>query len=89
MSLASIQIGESFLFSCVIVFTCCRPKAEALFHGLGHLVYCKKYNKRDAIDVYRDVDRTGICVCTDCNFSLLFLHVKNIMHPLLNLQPIF
>jgi hypothetical protein len=59
VSLASIQTGEFFLFfTCnglySLSFFCCRPKAEALVRGLGNPVYCKKYNKRDAIDVYRD-----------------------------------
>ena len=31
---------------------CCRPKAEALVRGLRHSVYCKKYNKSHAMEVY-------------------------------------
>jgi len=37
-----------------MVFICCRPKAEALVRGLRHSVYCKKYNKKDAIHVYTE-----------------------------------
>ena len=29
-------------------------KAEALVHGLRHSVYCKKFDKSDAIHVYKD-----------------------------------
>ena len=58
MSLAYLQIGEYFLILQVIVFIrcldCCRPKTDALVRGLRHSVYCKKYNKGEAINVYTD-----------------------------------
>ena len=57
MSLASIQTGECFLFLYVVVFIhviCCRPKAEALVRDLRHSVYCKKYDKSFAMQVYTD-----------------------------------
>ena len=37
-----------------MVLICCRPKAEALVRGLKHSVYCKKHDKGDAIQVYKD-----------------------------------
>ena len=43
-----------FLFLYVVVLICCRPKAEALVRGLKHSVYCKKHDKGDAIQVYKD-----------------------------------
>jgi hypothetical protein len=54
VSLGFIPIGEYFLFLHAAVFICCRPKAEALVRGLKHSVYCKKYDKSNAIDVYTD-----------------------------------
>jgi hypothetical protein len=58
VSLASLQIGEYFLFLHVIVFICCldycRSKTDALVRGLRHSVYCKKCNKGEAIKVYTD-----------------------------------
>ena len=54
MSLVSIQIGECLLFLQVLVFIRCRPKTESLTRGLKCPVYCKKYSKENAIDVYTD-----------------------------------
>ena len=56
MSLASIQTGECFSYKVFIFIRviCCRPKAEALVRGLRHSVYCKKYDKSNAMQVYTD-----------------------------------
>jgi hypothetical protein len=52
VKLASLKIGEYFIFLQVLVFICCRPKTEDLICGLKRPVFCKKYEKRNALQVY-------------------------------------